>query len=129
MACTESIDDDDPLESEHISANVLIDNHRHYKSDTNPLTSNDGEVASDADADERAAAASVTSTDRDRVDVVALQVFEDPAEKIVTFSPVSGWLIGEPNVVEYELPHGYEEAENDWIGIYRVSALRLMETN
>lgn len=36
------------------------------------------------------------------------------------FSPVTIWQIGEENVVEYTLPFGYEEAENDWIGVYKV---------
>lgn len=48
------------------------------------------------------------------------QVFEDPSEKIVDFSAISLWQIGEENVIEYTLPHGYEEAENDWIGVYKV---------
>lgn len=48
------------------------------------------------------------------------QVFDDPSEKIVDFSAISLWQIGEENVIEYTLPHGYEEAENDWIGVYKV---------
>lgn len=50
-----------------------------------------------------------------------IQVFEDPSEKIVDFSPINIWQIGEENVIEYTLPFGYEEAENDWIGVYKVS--------
>lgn len=48
------------------------------------------------------------------------QVFDDPSEKIVDFSAISLWQIGEENVIEYTLPNGYEEAENDWIGVYKV---------
>lgn len=51
-----------------------------------------------------------------------VQVFEDPTEKIVDFSPVNIWQIGEENVIEYTLPYGYEEAESDWIGVYKVSS-------
>lgn len=50
----------------------------------------------------------------------SIQVFEDPSEKIVDFSPINIWYIGEDNVIEYTLPFGYEEAENDWIGVFRV---------
>lgn len=52
-----------------------------------------------------------------------VQVFEDPSEKIVDFTPVTLWQIGEDNVIEYTLPFGYEEAENDWIGVYKVRRL------
>ncbi|XP_037032683.1 inositol polyphosphate 5-phosphatase K isoform X2 [Bradysia coprophila] len=48
-----------------------------------------------------------------------IKVFEDPTEKIVDFSPINIWQIGEDNVIEYTLPFGYEEAENDWIGVYK----------
>lgn len=51
----------------------------------------------------------------------SIQVFEDPTEKIVDFSPINIWQIGEDNVIEYTLPFGYEEAENDWIGVYKVN--------
>lgn len=64
-----------------------------------------------------------TDTDNSPLDinnVTVNQVFEDPSEKIVDFSPVPLWQIGEENVIEYTLPHGYEEAGNDWIGIYKV---------
>lgn len=54
-----------------------------------------------------------------------VQVFEDPTEKIVDFSPVNIWQIGEDNIIEYTLPFGYEEAENDWIGVFKVRKLRL----
>lgn len=50
----------------------------------------------------------------------SIQVFEDPTEKIVDFSPINIWQIGEDNVIEYTLPVGYVEAENDWIGVYKV---------
>lgn len=50
----------------------------------------------------------------------SIQVFEDPTEKIVDFSPINIWQIGEENTIEYTLPFGYEEAENDWIGVYKV---------
>lgn len=30
------------------------------------------------------------------------------------------WNIGETNVVEYTLPIGFEEAESDWVGIFKV---------
>lgn len=59
-------------------------------------------------------------------DNVTLQVFEDPTEKIVEFSTVALWLIGEDNTIEYTLPFGYEEAENDWIGVFRASILLWM---
>lgn len=51
----------------------------------------------------------------------SIQVFEDPTEKIVDFSPINIWQIGEENVIEYTLPFGYEEAENDWVGVYKVN--------
>lgn len=50
----------------------------------------------------------------------SIQVFEDPTEKTVDFSPINIWQIGEDNIIEYTLPFGYEEAENDWIGVYKV---------
>ncbi len=58
----------------------------------------------------------------DSIDSVnySIQVFEDPSEKIVDFSPINIWQIGEDNTIEYTLPFGYEEAENDWIGVYKV---------
>lgn len=58
----------------------------------------------------------------DAIDSVtySIQVFEDPTEKIVDFSPINIWQIGEENIIEYTLPFGYEEAENDWIGVYKV---------
>lgn len=64
----------------------------------------------------------------DSIDSVhySIQVFEDPSEKTVDFSPINIWQIGEDNVIEYTLPFGYEEAENDWIGVYKVDALRYM---
>lgn len=61
-----------------------------------------------------------TDSPLDINNVTVNQVFEDPSEKIVDFSPVPLWQIGEENVIEYTLPHGYEEAGNDWIGIYKV---------
>lgn len=48
------------------------------------------------------------------------QVFDDPSEKNIEFSPVQLWQIGEDNKIEYTVPHGYEEAESDWIGVYKV---------
>lgn len=59
---------------------------------------------------------------RDTIDLnnIINQVFEDPTEKIVDFSPIQIWQIGEDNTIEYTLPIGYEEAENDWIGVYKV---------
>lgn len=63
----------------------------------------------------------VHSNDESIDNPTVCQVFEDPTEKVVDFSPVHIWQIGEENNVEYTLPFGYEEAENDWIGIYKVS--------
>ena len=51
------------------------------------------------------------------------QVFDDPTEKMVDFAPIHIWQIGEENTIEYTLPTGYEEAENDWIGVYKVSVI------
>lgn len=55
-------------------------------------------------------------------DVGALfeQVYEDPSEKTVQFTPMQIWQINEENIVEYSLPLGFEEAGSDWIGIYKV---------
>lgn len=62
------------------------------------------------------------NVDGDTIDsqYYSIQVFEDPTEKIVDFSPINIWQIGEENVIEYTLPFGYVEAENDWIGVYKV---------
>lgn len=48
------------------------------------------------------------------------QVFDDPTEKTIEFSPILLWQIGENNKIEYTVPTGYEEAESDWIGVYKV---------
>lgn len=65
------------------------------------------------------------STSADTIDLnnIVNQVFEDPTEKIVDFAPIQLWQIGEENTIEYTLPMGYEEAENDWIGVYKVYLL------
>lgn len=47
-------------------------------------------------------------------------MYEDPTEKIVEFTPLHTWQIGEENVVEYTLPFGFDEASSDWIGVYKV---------
>lgn len=39
---------------------------------------------------------------------------------MVEFTPMHTWNIGEENVVEYTLPLGFEEAESDWVGIFKV---------
>lgn len=49
-----------------------------------------------------------------------MQVFEDPTEKSIEFSPIPIWIIGEENKIEYTVPLGYEEAESDWIGVFKV---------
>lgn len=48
-------------------------------------------------------------------------MYEDPTEKIVEFTPLHTWQIGEENVVEYTLPINFDEANSDWIGVYKVS--------
>lgn len=48
------------------------------------------------------------------------QVFEDPTEKVIEFSTIQIWQIGENNKIEYTVPNGYEEAESDWIGVFKV---------
>ncbi|XP_055854182.1 phosphatidylinositol 4,5-bisphosphate 5-phosphatase A-like isoform X3 [Episyrphus balteatus] len=47
-----------------------------------------------------------------------IKVTEDPDELFVDFRDVPIWIIGEENTVEYYKPHGFEEEDNDWIGIY-----------
>lgn len=54
--------------------------------------------------------------------IVIGQVYEDPSDKIVEFTPLQLWNIGEENTIEYVLPSGFEEASSDWIGIYKVRA-------
>lgn len=39
---------------------------------------------------------------------------------MVEFTPMHTWHIGEENVVEYTLPVGFDEAESDWVGIFKV---------
>lgn len=60
---------------------------------------------------------------------IYIQVYEDPAEKMVEFAPFHTWQIGEENVVEYILPLGYDEGSCDWIGIYKVGPNIEMKTN
>lgn len=48
-------------------------------------------------------------------------MYEDPTEKIVEFTPLHTWQIGEENVIEYTLPVGFDEAACDWIGVYKVT--------
>lgn len=47
-------------------------------------------------------------------------MYDDPSDKMVEFKPVHIWQIGEENTIEYMLPHGFDEASSDWIGIYKV---------
>lgn len=48
------------------------------------------------------------------------QVYEDPTDKMVEFTSLHVWQIGEENTIEYSLPSGFDEASSDWIGIYKV---------
>lgn len=51
---------------------------------------------------------------------ISFQVYEDPSDKMVEFTPLHVWQIGEENTIEYSLPTGFDEASSDWIGIYKV---------
>ncbi|XP_031634308.1 inositol polyphosphate 5-phosphatase K [Contarinia nasturtii] len=48
-----------------------------------------------------------------------INVYEDPTDKFVEFTPLHIWKIGEENTIEYKLPNGFDEAHSDWIGIYK----------
>lgn len=52
---------------------------------------------------------------------IRFQVYENPLEKTVEFTPMHTWNIGEENVVEYTMPLGFDEAESDWVGIFKVN--------
>lgn len=53
-------------------------------------------------------------------------MFDDPTEKTIEFSPIQIWQIGEDNKIEYTVPNGYEEAESDWIGVFKVCIKHIM---
>lgn len=57
---------------------------------------------------------------------IQFQVYEDPTERTVEFTPMHTWQIGEENIVEYTLPNGFDEAGSDWIGIYKVFTLFIL---
>lgn len=40
------------------------------------------------------------------------------SEKLIKFSHINMWYLGNENLIEYTIPNGYEEKDGDWIGIY-----------
>ncbi|XP_055317820.1 inositol polyphosphate 5-phosphatase K [Sitodiplosis mosellana] len=48
-----------------------------------------------------------------------INVYEDPTDKMVEFTPLHIWEIGEENNIEYTLPLGFDEMSSDWVGIYK----------
>lgn len=57
-----------------------------------------------------------------------IKVFEDPSEKLIEFSYIPLWHIGEENVIEYTIPDGFDEHDGtDWIGIYKSDFSSLAE--
>lgn len=111
----------------NLTENMIEKDEEEYGDDDGELIDDDD----DEDDDDESVTLRTKPTD-DNVDVdnddddafLISQVFKDPTEKIVEFTRINVWHIGETNTIEYELPYGYEEAGNDWIGLFKVSYFR-----
>lgn len=48
-----------------------------------------------------------------------IKVFENPIERIIEFTHIPIWHLGDEHIIEFTIPDGFDEENSDWIGIYK----------